>query len=340
LTSEKYGFIIFTTIKHFMGRKSIMAYQMKIGFGLFLLLSILTSSLYLVGCSSDDSATDDDSAINPPSTPLSPRLVFNSRRSGEAQLYSMLLNGDDVHQITSTESTFGASNHDATLVTYESIRSDQQDLFVANYDGIGEVQLTNDTFSDYRPVFSPAGNRIAFVSTRGGANNDRIYRDIWLIDSDGKNLLQLTTADGEDTFPVFSHDGQKVFFVSYRNGNTQVYAVNIDGTGEVNLSNNAFEDGTPFADPSGNHILFVSNRTGEYEFWTMANDGSSQSQLLTIAGNEFHPSYTADGKQIIYFSEVEGYRRIYIVEVIGGSEPVALTGDTEGSFKTGTLIAP
>ena len=310
-----------------------MAYQMKIGFWLFLLLSILASSLFLVGCSSDDSTVADD---NIPS----PRLVFNSRRSGEAQLYSMLLNGDDVRQITQAGSTYGASNHDATLVAYESFRSSQQDIFVANYDGTGEVQLTNDTFSDYRPVFSPAGNHIAFVSTRGGVDNDRIYRDIWLINSDGTNLLQLTTADGEDTFPVFSHDGQKVFFVSYRSGNTQVYSVNIDGTGEVNLSNNAFEDGASFADPSGNHILFVSNRTGDYEFWTMANDGSSQSQLLTIAGNEFHPSYTADGKQIIYYSDVEGYRRIYTVDVSGGSEPVGLTSDMEGSFKTGTLIAP
>jgi len=316
-----------------------MSYQIKIGFGLFLLLSTLTSSLYMTGCSSDDSAADDDGAINPPST-SNPRLVFNSRRSGEAQLYSMLLNGDDVQQITSTGSTFGASNYDATLVTYESTRSGQQDIFVANYDGTGEVQLTNDTFSNFRPVFSPIGNRMAFVSTRGGADNTSIYRNIWLIDSDGTNLSQLTTASGSDTFPVFSHDGQKVFFVSNRDGNTEVYVVNIDGTGEVNLSNNAFEDGTPFADPSGNHILFISNRTGEYEFWTMTNDGLSQSQLLTIAGNEFHPSYTADGKQIVYYSDVEGYRRIYIVDVSGGSEPVGLTSDMEGSFKTGTLIAP
>ena len=68
-------------------------------------------------------------------------------------------------------------------------------------------------------------------------------------------------------------------------------------------------------------------------------DGSGQTQLLTIAGEEFHPSYSTDGERIIYYSDVDGYHKIFIVDAVGGN-PVALTDEPEGCFKTGTLIAP
>jgi Tol biopolymer transport system component len=256
-------------------------------------------------------------------------LVFNSRRNGDAQLFRMNLDGTGVQQITTEGSTFGAAGPEGDRVVYESTRGNQ-DIFVADFDGANEVQLTDDAFADFRPVFSPTGEWIAFVSERSG------NRDIWIIKPDGTELTQLTTDSVEETFPVFTEDGTKVLYTRGAS-NTQVYEVKIDGTGSTNLSNNSYNDTTPVAHPNGETILFASDRNGEYDLYTMDVNGDNQILLLEIAGGEFHPSYTVNGEQIVYYSDVSGNREIYIVDPEEGT-PINLTNDPSNDFKTGTLI--
>jgi Tol biopolymer transport system component len=278
------------------------------------------------GCGDDDGG--------PPAV-QGPRIVFNSRRVDPVQLFHMKLNGTDVHQITSgAGTTFGALSGDGRKVAYESSPSGQQNIYIANLDGSGEVQLTDSPSQNYRPVFYPAGTHIAFVSDRAGGD-----RDIWLMNVDGTGLVQLTTTPGEDTFPAFSHDGQRVLFTSNRGATSQIYAVNLDGTGEVNLSNNAYNDYTPCAAPDGSKILFSSDRDGDADLYVMDLDGSNQTQLLDIAGGEYHASYTPDGQRVVFYSDVSGNWEIYIVGV-DGSNLMNLTNNPADDFKTCTLIAP
>ena len=127
-------------------------------------LPLLVTLALMAACG--DSGTDPE----PGDEPSESRLVFTSDRSGDRHLYSMKLDGSDIRQITSGENPtiFGAGNADATLLVYESSREDQQDLYVADYDGGNEVRITDDGFSDYRPVFSPASNLIRSEERRVG----------------------------------------------------------------------------------------------------------------------------------------------------------------------------
>src|SRR5262249_36376654 len=64
-----------------------------------------------------------------------------------------------------------------------------------------------------QPVWSPAGNLIAYVSDEAG--ND----DIWICDPSGANPLNLTANfKGVDAQPSWSPDGQRLAFFSERDG--------------------------------------------------------------------------------------------------------------------------
>src|SRR5215207_9265987 len=65
-------------------------------------------------------------------------------------------------------------------------------------------QLTNDTASDVRPVWSPDGKRIAFQS-----NRTRLYQ-VYVMDADGSNEQRLSTADADDRHPAWSPDGTTI----------------------------------------------------------------------------------------------------------------------------------
>jgi TolB protein len=162
-------------------------------------------------------------------------------------------------------------------------------LSVMNSDGSGLTQLT-DSGRNLGAVWSPAGDRIAFHSTRPdplqlGAENT----DVYSIAPDGSAEARLTTnaavdeapdwspSAGKIAFdralsdiylmnpdgsqqallttgvtPVWSPDGRKLAF-TVRAANDDVYVANADGSGSVNVTNNPAIDGSPdWAPRAGN----------------------------------------------------------------------------------------
>lgn len=91
----------------------------------------------------------------------------------------------------------------------------------------------------YDPAWSPAGNRIAFVTTESG--ND----DIWVINEDGSGLTQLTDDPNYDKSPSWSPDGTKILFWSNRTGKAQLWLMNSDGSNQHIISPNQANDWNP-----------------------------------------------------------------------------------------------
>ena len=81
----------------------------------------------------------------------------------------------------------------------------REDLFVVRFDGTGYRQLTDDTFRDRGPRWSPDGGRIAFYSDRSGRY------EVWVVRPDGSGLEQLTKTTGPSRWlPVWSPDGKRI----------------------------------------------------------------------------------------------------------------------------------
>jgi Tol biopolymer transport system component len=88
--------------------------------------------------------------------------------------------------------------------------SKPEDIFVIRTDGTGLRQLTDDSFVDRFPRWSPDNRRIAFMSDRSG------QYEIWLINADGSDMHRLTYTSGTgDTVvagPTWSPDGKRIAY--------------------------------------------------------------------------------------------------------------------------------
>jgi TolB protein len=106
--------------------------------------------------------------------------------------------------------------------------------------GVWNVQLTRLEDMCYDPVWSPAGDKIAFVSP--AVDSD----DIWIINVDGSEAQPLTPNPWEwEKHPTWSPDGEQIVFWSNRSGLMQIYIMNADGTEVTNISNTEWDEYDP-----------------------------------------------------------------------------------------------
>src|SRR6266851_4837885 len=85
-------------------------------------------------------------------------------------------------------------------------------LVLANPDGSGAKDLTDDKADNGFPAWSPDGKKIAFASDRDGTMN------IYVMDADGSNAKNITNDPSYDADPAWSPDGKKIVFTSRRAG--------------------------------------------------------------------------------------------------------------------------
>jgi TolB protein len=158
---------------------------------------------------------------------------------------------------------------DGKRIVFRSSRNGNLNLYVMDADGKNVRQLTDGPWRDNFPVFSPAGDAIAFSSDRDGAKDARGNRTfdnylLQLTPDGGPGALQrLTTDPGQDSHPYFSPDGKWLSYTSERAGINdeepvvqevvfapqmygEVFIHRLSDGKTVRITHNKWEEGTSF----------------------------------------------------------------------------------------------
>lgn len=159
-------------------------------------------------------ATEKGSAVQGRYSPDRTRVVFSGNANGTYELYTADLDGSNLQRISSG----GAAGEPQwtpdgkQLIYSKSKNGEGSQIYLANADGTGEVQLTGKgergpqlEGSNLSPVLSPDGKQVAFIS-----NRDRNY-ELYVMDISGQNARRLTNSREREQFPQWTPTGELVY---------------------------------------------------------------------------------------------------------------------------------
>ncbi len=225
------------------------------------------------------------------------------------------------------------------------------DIWVAPTAGGPAHLLVSHPATESRPLFSPDGRQLAFVSNRTG------NADIFVLALATGEVRRLTFDDGDDQLDAWSRDGRWIYFSSASRdvaGMNDVYRVAVEGGTPMPVSADRYVN-EYFAAPSpdGETIAFTARgmassqwwRKGhshidEAEVWLLRRGTGSYERVTEGGAKEMWPMWSGDGRQIFYVSDRGGAQNIWLRPVGGrAAEARAITRFTDGRVLWPTITA-
>ncbi|MEO8657849.1 MAG: translocation protein TolB [Bryobacteraceae bacterium] len=191
-------------------------------------------------------------------------------------------------------SQFGATSLVGSKIYFVSTRTGNKEIWVMDYDGSNQKQLTRYNSISTMPAVSPDGSKFAFTTFARGNPSIMIHST----ETNGRLPFYNQRASMNAT-PSFTPDGQSILFSSTLSGTAQLYLAKIDGTDLKRLSTTRAIEVEPKVNPkTGADLVFVSGRSGPQQIYRMSIDGADVERLTTGEGEASNPAWNPDGVHI------------------------------------------
>ena len=222
--------------------------------------------------------------------PESDRIAYVSDADGEPDIYMVALEGGQKTRLTFSpeRELVGDWSPDGEWLVFTEYGKDG--LLLRNPNGVNRIELTAGP--DSEPVWSPKGDRIAFLRSADGPRDVYVLRptksDNWADDTDEVAVAE----DDHDEFSVaWSHDGRRLAFVVQFDEQSEIFSVLVDGSERRQLTQNAENDLAPVWAAGEDRIAFVSYAYGNAEILYMNADGTGQMRLTVNDAADTHPDW-------------------------------------------------
>jgi hypothetical protein len=206
----------------------------------------------------EDSKQDDG---HPDWSPDGKQIVFDSRRSGKAEIYIMQADGNGVRQLTHGEGDNREPkwSPDGKWIAYHCMQGSETWICVVSPSG----QPAGEPIAGTSPIWSPASPegdvRLAFLCFQAGQS------DVCTCRPDGSDLVNLTDSPADEHSPAWSPDGNWLAFVSNRGNDIDIYKVCATCPGElvaVRLTDEVRYAMWPAWSPDGSQLAYTDEPGG------------------------------------------------------------------------------
>ncbi len=212
-------------------------------------------------------------------------LAFTGQRNGRDVLYIMDVRRRKViRRIDAPVEQLlnPAFSPDGKRVIFAGLANGVGDLWMANVDGSGITQITNDLHGDAQPQWSPDGRTIVFASDRGPDTDFSVLRfgrlQISLFDVETGRITVLPGQRGLNINPQWAPDGRSIIYVSDRTGVANLFLYDLGDEQHYQLTNvlgaiTAIAEISPAITwaRDADILAFVYYEKGDHTVWRVEN---------------------------------------------------------------------
>lgn len=220
-------------------------------------------------------------------------LLFSAAILG-ANLIGSLLRGDEI--------------------AFAHVLPQDADIYALDLDRGLQIKLTQHPARDWWPVWSPDGQRLAFLSTRGGSDG------LYVMDASGRNVRHVPLPPARQPnwyrYPVWMPDAQRIAVQRVGGNATETLIVNVDDPQQVERLPDAAHDSSSqmaFSARDG-QMIFASARSGDSDIYILDAEGMIAGQIERRGWDEW-PAWSPDGSRIAFQAYLGNNWEIMLVEL-------------------------
>lgn len=210
------------------------------------------------------------------------------------------------HRLTGRQGIF------STHIAFISIKQGKDNksnyhLEVADYDGHNSQVLLSSSEPLLSPAWSPAGDRIAYVSFEKGSSA------IYVQELKSGKRHRASASPGINSAPKFSPEGGRLALVLSKDSNPEIYVLHLAGGLLQRITDHPAIDTEPDWSPDGSALVFTSDRSGGPQIYR-ALLSTGEIRRITFDGRyNAGATYSSDGQLLamVHGSDGNGYRIAY-----------------------------
>jgi Tol biopolymer transport system component/DNA-binding winged helix-turn-helix (wHTH) protein len=187
---------------------------------------------------------------------------------------------------------------DGVKLAFESDRSGQLQIWIADADGSNATQLTSSGHNGM-PSWSPDGQNIVFESRASG------HGELYVVSVNREKPRRLETGTADASSPWWSKDGKWIYFAS---GLPQsIFRVSSSGGSAALLTkkNGAF----PQESADGERVFFAAY-TGQVEIWSVPSAGGQERRETVLPEGAQGDAWTVSGDGIHFVRQTDARRSL------------------------------